>query len=125
MVIEDIGLYYGAGNESYMVLKCSQKDTRTQKDVEREKEFGMPIFEYFMENYKDIENNSSDRFYPFLINKDNVKLIENIKVEYEQPIDAEVIYTDMDLEGRSFRSSCSATSSIFGNAKLAFLTYKT
>jgi len=98
MVIEDIGLQYG-DNEDYMYES-------------------MPMYEYFMLNYNKIKKDPSHKLYPFVINVNDIELLDNINVEWVNPYTSNILLKDMNLKGEN------NTLTIEGNSKMAFLTHK-
>ena len=104
MVIEDIGLNYEADNKEFMI----KNDNGTS----------MPIYEYFMLNYKEIKENVKHKLFPLTLDKDHINLLEQINIDWEAPVNKKVQFDDMDLQGRTLYTD------FLGNSKLAFLTYK-
>ena len=108
MVIEDIGLNYelknGLANEDFMIMN--------------ENKVQMPIYENFMLNYKNIRKDVFHKLNAFTLNTKDIKLLDNINIDWEAPINSSVCFEDMDLKGQNLITD------FLGNSKLAFLTYK-
>jgi hypothetical protein len=98
MVIEDIGLQYG-DNEDYVYNN-------------------MPMYEYFMLNYKSISKNIYHKLYPFTINKNDIELLDNINIEWIDPHSCHLLLKDHNVKGDNH------TFKVEGNSKMAFLTHK-
>lgn len=78
----------------------------------------MPIYEYFMLNYKEIKESVEHKLFPLTLNTEHISLLEEINVDWEAPVNKKVQFDDMDLQGRTLYTD------FLGNSKLAFLTYK-
>ena len=104
MVIEDIGLNYEADNKEFMI----KNDNGTS----------MPIYEYFMLNYKEIKENVKHKLFPLTLEKEHINLLQQINIDWEAPVNKKVQFDDMDMQGRTLYTD------FLGNSKLAFLTYK-
>ena len=122
MVIEDIGLYYGVKEEDYMGIDAIDlgynHNNTTKEEYEREKAWGQPIYECFMLNYKDIQKDVFHRLNVFTLNENDMELLDNIDVEWIDPVISTTYLEDIDLQSNNgvMRGS--------GIAKMAFLTYK-
>jgi len=114
MVIEDIGLYYQSDIDDYMISQLNPDAVFVNGD----KIYGTPIYEYFMLNYKKIKNNISHKLNVFTLNKNDMKLLDNIDIEWIEPFNSQIIFEDIDLQSQN------ATMRESGIAKMAFLTYK-
>tara|TARA_R110002020_G_scaffold65554_1_gene173094 strand:+ start:6666 stop:7535 length:870 start_codon:yes stop_codon:yes gene_type:complete len=117
MAIEDIGHTYDRTNDKYMIIDNKGSSIEFE-DFDGTANY-KPIYEYFMLNYNQIKNTHSHKLYPLLIDKENVELLDNINIEWKPHVDKEVAFKDADLEGNTILAP------FFGNAQLAFLTYKT
>jgi len=122
MVIEDIGLYYGVKEEDYMGVDAIDlgynHNNTTKEEYQREKAWGQPIYECFMLNYKDIQKDVFHRLNVFTLNENDMELLDNIDVEWIDPVISTTYLEDIDLQSNNgvMRGS--------GIAKMAFLTYK-
>ena len=120
MVIEDIGLFYNAEETEYIHL-CYQDevDVNYPPNMDRgtEKEFNMPVFEYFMLNYKNIKKNKDHKLYPLCQNT-NLEILDEIQIDWIEPLKDDVILDDVDIKGTN------SSAEIIGNSKMAFITYK-
>ena len=117
MVIEDIGLYYKAQKEHYMIMEYKKNET-TKSEFNREKEFGMPMYEYFMLNYNTIKEQVFHKLNPFTLNKNDIKLLDSVNVDWIDPFTSYIKLEDMNILGQS------KDMEVEGNSKMAFLTYK-
>jgi hypothetical protein len=99
MVIEDIGLFYNENKEDYMVS-------------------GVPMYEYFMLNYNSIKEQVFHKLNPFTLNKNDIKLLDSINVEWIDPFTSYIKLEDVNLLGQN------KDMEVEGNSKMAFLTYK-
>ena len=119
MVIEDIGLYWIADRDHYMIMDNGfKKNNTTESEFDREKEFGMPMYEYFMLNYKKISKDPSHKLYPFTINPKDIELLDNIDVEWIDPYTSHISLRDYNIKGENNNLR------VEGNSKMAFLTHK-
>jgi len=112
MVIEDIGLFYSKNKEDYMVLE------EIIATNEREKEYGIPIYEYYMKNYNTIKEQVFHKLNPFTLNQNDIKLLDNINVDWIEPMGSVIKLKDINLLGQN------KDMEVEGNSKMAFLTYK-
>ena len=117
MVIEDIGLFYGASEDSYMIMEYKKNKTTSEEFI-REKEWGMPMYEYFMLNYNSIKEQVFHKLNPFTLNKNDIKLLDSINVEWIDPFTSYIKCEDVNLLGQN------KDMEVEGNSKMAFLTYK-
>lgn len=112
MVIEDIGLFYNKNKEDYMVLE------EIIATNEREKEYGIPIYEYYMKNYNTIKEQVFHKLNPFTLNQNDIKLLDNINVDWIDPMGSVIKLKDVNLLAQN------KDMEVEGNSKMAFLTYK-
>jgi predicted O-methyltransferase YrrM len=115
MVIEDIGLYYGASKDKYMIMEHQNNNT---EQIKREIEWGVPMYEYFMENYKNISKDIFHKLNPFTLNDNDIKMLDNIDVKWIDPFWSEIHLKDINLKGENKQMS------VEGNSKMAFLKFK-
>ena len=116
MVIEDVGLFYGADYEEYTFLEYKEDDT---KDIEfgNEKKWGMPLFEYFMQNYHKIKNDKEHKLHKIVKTLD-VKVLDEFKQDWIEPINYHIELDDVNINNDNFINELN------GNSKMCFLTYK-
>jgi len=78
----------------------------------------MPMYEYFMEKYTDISKDVFHKLNPFTLNHKDIKLLDNINVEWIDPFTSYIKLEDINILGQNKEMI------VEGNSKMAFLTYK-